>query len=105
MELNFQTISLLLAVVISIIGAIFNIYDRFTKPDIKAGNDISLLKQGCSLTHANLDNQILQINNRFERIENNHINHIEKDIRDINNTQTKILTILEAKYQIKINNN
>ena len=103
MELNFQTIALLSAVIISVVGAIFNIYDRFTKPDIKAGTDISLLKQNCALTHKSLDTQILEINNRFERIENNHINHIEKDIRDINNTQTKILTILEAKYQIKIN--
>jgi hypothetical protein len=90
---------------ISLLGVMFLVYHFFRNPDIKAEKDISLLKQGCKLTHNNLDNQILQINNRFERIENNHINHIEKDIRDINNTQTKILTILETKYKIKINDN
>jgi hypothetical protein len=35
-------------------------------------------------------------------MDKNQINHMETDLRSMNITQTKILTILEAKYQIKI---
>jgi hypothetical protein len=97
-----ETISLIIGLGITAVAAIFSIYDRFTKPDIKAAVDIDVLKEGCQLKHRGLDKEIVEINNRFDRMEKNHINHIETDLRSMNITQTKILTILEAKYQIKI---
>lgn len=97
-----ETIGAVFALIVAAIGGIFAIYDRFSKPDIKAGNDINLLQQGCELKHQGIDKTINDINTRFDRMENNHINHIEADLRNINITQERILTILEAKYQLKV---
>lgn len=97
-----QEISLYVGLAIAVIAGIFSIYDRFTKPDIKAASKIGILEQGCALKHSYIDKSIGEINKRFELLEENHIRHIEADVRSINNTQSKILGVLEAKYQIKI---
>ena len=47
-----QEIGLIVGLSITSVGAIFAIYDRFAKPDIKAANQIDLLKQGCAMKHA-----------------------------------------------------
>jgi len=100
--MSIELIALIIALLISSLSAIFAVYDRFSKPDIAAAGDINVLKESCKLKHGGLDKEITEINNRFDRMEKNHINHMEADLRSMNITQTKILTILEAKYQIKI---
>jgi len=97
-----ETIGAIAALVIAAIGGIFSIYDRFSKPDIKAENDINLLKQGCRLKHEGLDKEVVDIKEDIKLIKENHLRHIEADISDIKSKQTAILTILEAKYQIKV---
>lgn len=110
--MSIQEVGIIAALAVTTIGAIFSVYDRFTNPDKKNEKDISnnegeisLLRQGCEYKHKGLNKEITDINNRFDRMEKNHINHMEIDIRNINLTNTKILTILEAKYQIKIEPN
>lgn len=100
--MSIETIALIIGLSVTSIGAIFAIYDRFTKPDIKAENKINLLEQGCVMKHGVIDQQISGINQSISLIKENHLRHIEDDIGKIKNTQTKILTILEAKYQLKI---
>lgn len=103
--MSIQEVGIIAALSVTTVGAIFAIYDRFAKPDIKAESDISLIQQSCQYKHDGLNKDIADINTRFDRMEKNHINHMETDLRSINITQTKILTILEAKYQIKIEPN
>ena len=96
-----ETIGAIVALVIAALGGIFSIYDRFSKPDIKAENDIGLLKQGCELKHKGIDKEVVDIKEDIKLIKENHLRHIEADINEIKLTNTRILTILEAKYQIK----
>lgn len=100
--MSIQEIGIIVGLGITALASIFSIYDRFFKADIKAEGDINLLQQGCKFRHDGLNKDITDINERFDRMEKNHINHMETDLRSMNITQTKILTILEAKYQIKI---
>lgn len=97
-----ETFGLIIAVATSVVGGVIAIYDRFTKPDIKADNQIGLLKQGCELKHKGIDKEVVDIKEDIKLIKENHLRHIEADINDIKLTNTRILTILEAKYQIKV---
>lgn len=103
--MSIQEISIIVGLAITVFAAVFSIYDRFSKPDIKAGTDIAVLKDGCKIKHKNLDEKMFGVVEDIKLIKENHLRHIEADINQINNTQTKILTILEAKYQIKIEDN
>lgn len=100
-----EIIGIVITLLIAVVGAIITIYEKFTKPDNKAKNEINLIKQGCDLKHNSINGEIKDIKKNISLIKENHLRHIENDIKCINNTQTKILTILESKYQIKINNN
>lgn len=100
--MSIQEISIIAGLSITAVAAIFSIYDRFSKPDIKSENDIAVLKEGCRLKHEGIDKDISFINKDLTLIKENHLRHIEADVNDIKLTQKQILTILEAKYQVKI---
>jgi len=107
--MSLENIGLIISLGVTSVGAIFIIYDRFAKPDIKAENDISLLQQGCEFKHKNIDEKFdsvkedyAEVKSDIKLIKENHLRHIEADVNDIKITQKQILTILEAKYQIKV---
>lgn len=107
--MSIQEIGIIIALVITTVGAIFSVYDRFTNPDRKNEKDISnsegeiaLIKQGCLYKHTAINEAFTAIKDDLHLLRVNHVDHIENDIKGINEKQTKILTILEAKYQIKI---
>jgi hypothetical protein len=100
--MNIQEIGLIVALAITTIGAIFTVYDRFSKPDVKNSTDIGLLQAGCKFRHSAIDQDIAEIKQSQLLMKENHLPHIEAAVNRIDKTQTKILTILEAKYQIKI---
>ena len=91
------------------IGVLFLVYNHFKNPDIKAAKDINEIRTACPLKHEKLDYVINEIhknmeamNQRITLLQENDIKHIELEMRDMANTQTKILTILEYKEGQKI---
>jgi len=82
--------------VITLLGVMFVVYNHFRDPDVNAKTEIELLKQSCRLKHLNVDENITMI-------KNNHLAHIEKDLADVQNTQTRILTILEERLPVNKN--
>ena len=104
-----QEISLIVGLGITAIAAIFTIYDRFTKPDIRAANKIGLLEQGCVLKHEGIDKEIKTVKENYadikediKLIKENHLRHIENDIGTLKSDMKVTLAILQEKYQIKI---
>ena len=92
---------------ISTVGVLFLIYNHFRNPDIKAARDINEIRTACPLKHEKLDYVIAQINKsldsmnqRITLLQENDIKHIEIEMREMKNTQTKILTILEYKEKV-----
>lgn len=83
------------------IGIVFVIYKTFTGPDIKAAQNIALLKQGCELKHNRLNENIAKIEKMIEKFEENHMNHIEPDIRLLRENQVKIFQILNERLPKK----
>lgn len=95
-----ETIEFILSA-LALIGVIFAIYKYFREPDIKADKNIALMKQGCIDKHTNLDEKILAINNDITFIKENHLRHIEENVRLLQEGQVKMFTILEERLPRK----
>jgi len=80
--------------ILTLLAIILAVYKYFRDPDVSAKTEIELLKQACRLKHSNLDDYI-------GFIKNNHLAHLEKDVAEIKNNQTKIFTILEERLPTK----
>ncbi len=76
--------------VFTLLGLIFAVYKTFRDPDVKAKNEIDLLKQGCTLRHKSLDDNILAI-------KENHLKHLESDMAQAKIDINTILTILKER--------
>lgn len=106
---EFKDILSIIGQLVPAIGVLFLVYNHFKNPDIKAAKDINEIKTSCPLKHEKLDYVINEIhknmeamNHKIALIQENDIKHIELEMRDMANTQTKILTILEYKEGKKI---
>lgn len=77
---------------ITVAGIVFIIYKFFRDPDIKNGEEISLIKQSCELRHKSIDENILGI-------KENHLRHLESDMSAVKLDIAKILVILEERYK------
>lgn len=93
----------------SSIGVLFLVYNHFRNPDIKASERIDKIETACPLKHEKQDYVIQEIQKNMKVISDsllllkeNDIKHIELEMRELANTQTKILTILEYKEGKKI---
>ena len=71
---------------LTLAGMVFIVYKYFRDPDVKAGVEIALLKM-----------QFKTLNDNCKLLKENHIAHIEKDIRGLREQQVKIFTILEER--------
>lgn len=96
-----ETIGLVIGLGITSIGAIFAIYDRFTKPDINAASEIKVIKQGCALKHAGIDEKFQSINETLTLIKENHLAHIETRMNGLEIGQERMMTILEERLPRK----
>lgn len=84
----------LLLDVLTLLAIIFAVYKYFRDPDVNANLEIALMKQKCAINHESIDRDILVI-------KENHLKHIEIDIKRLENAQTKILTILDERLPPK----
>lgn len=100
--MSIQDVGLILGLSVTSVGALFTVYDRFAKPDIKSAEKVALLEQGCLLKHKGIDEKFTAINQELTFIKDNHLKHIEADVRGLSDTQIKILTILKAVHKIDI---
>ncbi len=87
--------------VVMLIGMIFLIYKTFRDPDIKTESDLGIMKEGCTLRHQAIDKDIKQINNNLAFLRENHINHIEADIKKLNEGQIRLFTMLDERLPKK----
>ena len=96
-----QEIGLIVGLSITCVGAIFVVYDRFSKPDIEADNKIKLLEQGCKLKHSGIDEKFQAITETLTLIKENHLAHIETRMNGVEKIQERILTTLEERLPRK----
>jgi hypothetical protein len=101
---SIQPIASLIISVATLIGIVIAVYKYSADPDIKNKTDIKEIELQCQFKHQRIDEVIQEIRGRYESIDKsimlikeNDLKHIENNVRDIKNTQTKILTILEMK--------
>jgi len=92
-SINSETLQFILLVV-AVVGVIINTVKSIQKPDIKAAQEIALIKQNCGLKHANIDENI-------SLIKNNHLKHIEESIKNLEINESRIFTILEERLPKK----
>jgi len=88
--------------IITLLAFIFAIYKYFRDPDVKNASSIKEMGIACDYRHQAIDKDISSIKESVHLLRVNHIDHIEKDMREIRDKQTKILAILEAEYQVKV---
>lgn len=80
---------------VSLLGVIFLVYHFFRNPDIKADKDIGIIESECDLKHKRIDEILAELKNGILLIKENHLKHIEKDIKKISDSQIRTETILE----------
>lgn len=92
----------------TLVTMVIMFYRTFRDPDIKAENDIGLLKQGCQLRHAGIDKDIKGINESlsglqksFTLLQENDLKHIETRMTDLEKGQIEIKTILKERLPKK----
>ena len=87
--------------IISSIGAIIAMiilfYRTFSDPDVKTERNLGIMQERCMGKHNLLDQQISQINENLKLIKVNHIDHIEKDIKSMHESQIQIKTMLNER--------
>ena len=71
-------------------GIVFNVYNHFRNPDIKAKERLNLIEQRCVFQHKSLDGNIFEI-------KENHLKHLEEDVGQMKLDLIKIKTILEER--------
>ena len=98
--ITIETIQLAISI-LTLGGFIVIGYRYFRDPDVKAEQDINQIKLTCKSKHEVIDKSIERNAKDLTLIKENHIAHIEKDIRDIQLDIIKILTILEEREKNK----
>jgi ribosome assembly protein YihI (activator of Der GTPase) len=110
-----QEIGIIISLTITTIGAIFVVYDRFTKPDIKNDQTIALLSQKAELTQKENDRKFIDFSKRLDdafTLASNHTHtvdvKVDKLIETTNNWHlavsqqlTEISTIMSGKANKK----
>ena len=99
--MSIQEISIYVGVGFASIGGIVQIIDRFSQPDIKASENIALIEQGCTLKHKGIDEKFTSINKELTFIKENHLKHIETDIKGIREEHVRLITILDERLPRK----
>lgn len=89
---------------LTLVAIIITAYRFLHDPDVNNTSSIREMGIACDYRHKAIDGDIALIKETMTLLKVNHINHIEKDMREMRDKQTKILTILEAKYQVKVEN-
>jgi len=106
-----QEIGIIISLTITTIGAIFVVYDRFTKPDIRNDQTIALLSQKAELTQRENDRKFIEFGKRLDdafTLASNHTHtvdvKVDKLIETTNNWHlavsqqlTEISTIMSGK--------
>lgn len=87
--------------VVMLIGMIFLVYKTFRDPDIKTENELGIMQERCKLKHEGIDKDIGSINKNLSLLKENHINHIEADVKRLNDGQIKLFTMLDERLPKK----
>ena len=82
-----EIIQLIISVA-TLVGLVIGFYKYFRDPDVKAQEEIKLIKQGCLLRHETIDKNIVLI-------KENHLKHVEKSISNMQGDIKGILAVLE----------
>lgn len=82
-------------------GIVFTIYKSVREPDIKTDKQLGIIGEEfgkrdalCEMRHKNIDGNILMI-------KENHLKHMEKDIKDLNEKMATVITIIEERIPRK----
>ncbi|MBK9272805.1 MAG: hypothetical protein IPM48_14565 [Saprospiraceae bacterium] len=89
-EIKLQEAIVFVLGIIALIKFIVEFYRAMTKPNTDQDKELALLK--ASIAGINVD---------ITSIKNNHIAHIEKDVRDLQIGQERIITILDERLPKK----
>lgn len=85
----------------TIIGLIILFYRTFRDPDIKTGEEIGLIKQGCEFKHNELNKDISAINKSIDFIKENHLKHIEGSLKNHDEKFVKLFTLMDERLPKK----
>lgn len=89
--------------IFTFIGLIIAVYKFSSEPDQRNKESLGIMRASCDLKHIGIDKAILEMNEDIKLIKTNHLAHIERDMNEIKNVQTRILAIMETreKYEKK----
>ncbi len=85
----------------SFIAVVIMVYRTFKDPSEKNEKNIEVFEAQCDGKHRLVDLHIAQINESLTLLKENHINHIEKDIKHLQEGQVRILTVLDERLPKK----
>jgi len=99
---NLQPVLVIFVAITTLATFAVNVYKSKRDPDEKNKEDLDIHKEGCKYRHENLDDRIDEINKSISNIKDNHLKHIESNIEDLKEGQTKILTIMEYLHNVDL---
>ena len=85
----------------TLVGLVIAFYKFSSDPDARNSEDIKLIQQNCLLKSKTVDDKFNEIELAVSGIKDNHLAHIEKDVRDLAIKQERIFTILEERLPKK----
>jgi len=94
---------------VSLVGVFFFVYLYFRSPDIKADKQLGINQVACDEKHKRINEIILEIRNSIEGVnytfahfKENEFRHIEEAMKQMNDAQIKMNTILEERLSKKV---
>ena len=81
--------------IIMLIGVIILVYRSVNDPDTKNKEGIYSINQRCKQTHEYLNKDVTDIKCMILKFEENHMNHIEPDLKKVQIDIARILAVLK----------
>jgi hypothetical protein len=80
-------------------GIIFAIYKSYSNPQVKLDKDYATMEIECKYKHHALDENIHSINRTLTLIQENHLSHIENEIKRLGEGQIRLETIINERLK------
>lgn len=92
---------LLILAAANVVNLVINTYKGTRDPNEANANKISTIETSCIFKHQKIDSDIRGINESITLIKDNHLSHIEDEMKNFGNKFVEIYTILNERLPKK----
>ncbi len=94
-EITFAQILVIVLGLVAIIKYVLDTYKGIDKPNVKQDLEIRSIQENCVIRSTNVDEKFSELKNDIHHLKNNHLRHIETDVKELGHKMVRIETKLD----------